>query len=219
MNANSKKRVGVFGGSFDPITVGHIMTAAQVLHCGSVDEVWIVPCGNRPDKKTTGAARHRLEMCRRAVEASFSHDFPIKVMSTEVDHGQFIPSYELMKRYASEHPSIDFWLIIGSDLVTTLQKWQHGPLLMKECRFLVVPRQGAETTPADPRWPPGITYRCLEDDAKAGELDLFVTDISSTALRARLGRPMGRERLCEGLTPLCVLEYIREHGLYRGERL
>ena len=80
------KRVAILGGSFDPITTGHLKVACEIVHTRKADEVWIVPCGKRPDKPSLRTPyMHRLLMCHLAVNTTFGSSFPIRVCDMEME--------------------------------------------------------------------------------------------------------------------------------------
>ena len=83
--AERRKRIAVYGGAFDPITDGHLKCACEIIHARAADEVWIVPCGTRPDKPSLRTPYlHRLIMCHLAVDTSFGSTFPIRVCDIEM---------------------------------------------------------------------------------------------------------------------------------------
>ena len=82
-----KRKIGIMGGSFNPPTLDHLRMASEALNLGGLDEVWMVPCGSRPDKPSLRPAKERLKMVQLAIEDSFPKDFPIKTNDIEVKHG------------------------------------------------------------------------------------------------------------------------------------
>eukprot|EP00386_Alphamonas_edax_P000241 GDKI01000715.1.p1 GENE.GDKI01000715.1~~GDKI01000715.1.p1 ORF type:complete len:219 (-),score=41.28 GDKI01000715.1:37-693(-) len=206
-----QKKVAVYGGSFDPITVGHILAISQVLQLGACDEVWVVPCGDRKDKKLKATPQQRYTMCQLAVSSCFSPDFPVKIKDTEIQNGAALPTYELLSRYRDEHPDLDFWLIIGTDLVPTLEKWVNGPKLVQEFNFLIVARGGYATTFPDIIMPKSYEY--LERYVEQSGLPMMISNVSSTAVRDRLDTTDDVLSI-QGLVPLPVANYIGQTRLY-----
>ena len=122
--SRARKRIAIFGGSFNPITNAHLNCAAEIIHSKLADEVWITPCGARPDKaslKTPGL--HRLIMCHLAVDTTFGSRFGVKVCDEEMKEPRNIPTIILMRRLKAKHPSYDFSFVVGSDLIPTLHEW------------------------------------------------------------------------------------------------
>merc|ERR1719329_1706728 len=124
------KRIAILGGSFDPITNGHIVSACEVLHADHADEVWIVPCGARPDKPSLRTPyRHRLLMCHQSVDTNFGSRFPIRVSDIEMLEPRAMPCYDLMHKLKHEYPEKDFMFVIGTDLFDDLDQWDEGDRL------------------------------------------------------------------------------------------
>ena len=92
-----RKRIAVLGGSFNPPTDGHLLMAANIIHTRSADEVWLVPCGPRPDKPSmTTCARDRLLLTNLAVETTFPPSFPIKVDDEEIEREKALTTPKLL---------------------------------------------------------------------------------------------------------------------------
>lgn len=145
------KRVAVLGGSFDPITTGHLKVACEIIHARKADEVWIVPCGVRPDKPSLKTPyMHRLLMCHLAVNTTFGSSFPIRVCDIEGAEKSALATYHLMQRLRNEYPTKTFLFVIGADLLETLKTWEApgvpnaGQRLWNECDFLLMERPGYE---------------------------------------------------------------------------
>ena len=82
--SDPKTRVAVFGGSFNPVTNAHLNCAAEIIHSKLADEVWLVPCGARPDKASLKTSYlHRMIMCHLAVDTTFGSRFGVRVSSEE----------------------------------------------------------------------------------------------------------------------------------------
>ena len=79
MQAQKKVKVAILGGAFDPPTMNHLLGAAEVIHSGMADEVWITPCGPRPDKPQLSQPVDRLAMCQLSVNTFFSADMSVYV--------------------------------------------------------------------------------------------------------------------------------------------
>ena len=135
-------KVGIFGGSFDPIHNGHINLARYVLDHTDIDEVWLMVSPLNPLKPQGYVAtdEQRLEMARLAVK-----DIP----GLEVSDFEFtlpIPSYtyNTLKKIKEAYPEIDFRLIIGGDNWASFEKWKNPQAIIDEFGLIVYPRPGEE---------------------------------------------------------------------------
>lgn len=107
-----------------------------------IDEVWVVPCGTRPDKPEDSDPSHRLEMTHLAFKDFFPKSYPIKIDPIEVVHGESIPTFYLLEQYQKAHPDHEFWFVMGTDLVEGLHWWDEGDRLINETKFLIFERPG-----------------------------------------------------------------------------
>jgi nicotinate (nicotinamide) nucleotide adenylyltransferase len=148
-NCSPGKRIAILGGSFDPITTGHLKVACEIVHNRKADEVWIVPCGSRPDKPSLRTPyMHRLLMCHLAVNTTFGSTFPIRVCDIEMGQPEALATYHLMIRLKEVYPTKQFVFVIGADLLSSLKSWgapgipDAGERLWRECDFLLMERPG-----------------------------------------------------------------------------
>ena len=144
MDANMKKsRIAILGGSFNPVTSGHIQIARYVFDNSSVENVWIMPCFNHLQKAGLEDFTHRLNMCRIASEP-FS-EF-ITVSNFEAEHRLSGSVFELMEKLRETYDH-EFYYIIGMDQANNFKTWKNWELLKDTTRFIVFPRQGVEPDP------------------------------------------------------------------------
>lgn len=153
-----RKQIAIYGGSFNPITNAHLNVASEILHSKLVDEVWITPCGKRPDKPQLKTSMiHRLVMCHLAVDTMFGSRFGIKVCDEEADKPCAMPSIVLMRTLAAKYPEADFVFACGADQITEVKSWtadaepghweevpQAGRQFFDQTAFLCIERPGAE---------------------------------------------------------------------------
>mmetsp|Transcript_39140 Transcript_39140/g.34823 ORF Transcript_39140/g.34823 Transcript_39140/m.34823 type:complete len:176 (+) Transcript_39140:97-624(+) len=118
--------------------------AAEAYNLRYVDEVWVIPCGDRPDKKLKTPGEHRLKMTQLLVSDFFADDFPIKVNDVEIKNGPSIPTYQLIKKLQDDpaNKNYEFYFILGSDLLDGLIKWDDGEKLVSEVNFIIFIRIG-----------------------------------------------------------------------------
>lgn len=177
--------LAVFGGSFDPPHVGHVLAATWVISTQPVDGLLVVPALSHPFGKRLAPYPHR----RRMAELAFADIARVAVSDVEARMGG--PSYtvDTLERLQREHPGVTLRLVVGSDLVAQVPTWHEGHRIEQLARLLVVGRGGHED----------------------GTEDLVMPAVSSTEVRrrAQAGEPL------DGLVPRTVASYICRHALYR----
>lgn len=197
-------KIGLFGGTFDPIHLGHLIVAEEVREKLQLTKLMFVPAHHpwlKADKAIT-SARHRLAMVRAAVESN--PFFEVSTMELERPG----PSYTVdtvaeMKRQLSSGGELYF--VAGSDAVADMPKWKDPDRLASLCEIVWVKRPGTsmEAVHELKAALPGV-FRCL------GTVDVPQVDISSTDIRERVARGAS----IRYLVPPEVEGYIRHHGLY-----
>ncbi|KAJ8601938.1 hypothetical protein CTAYLR_004455 [Chrysophaeum taylorii] len=209
-----RRRVAVFGGAFDPITMGHLSVMSSILQARAADEVWVMPCGERPDKPSVVLCPwQRWLLCHLAVDSMFGRRSRVYVRDDDIRTGEpSMGTLELMRRLRRE--DVDLAFVIGEDLVASLPSWANASQLLAECRFLVHARPGIAQT--------GDLPACCErlEPPFPGAI-LPTVEISSTEVRSRVARAADRgelEMLLEGLVPPAVLTHILRYRLYREEK-
>ena len=217
--------VVVFGGSFDPITYTHVQVAIESLQFGFGGQVWIVPCGMRPDKPTRASPEDRLTMVCLALDNMIPPDLPIFVETTEVDQGRYFPTRELTCLYRYKYPKLTFKLLMGDDLIGGLHTWDDFPQLISENRFIIYRRLGTTESPR---------HRVGDINLESDSVRLFdkertvikverlcdsdgfhpvVSNVSSTEVRKRLA--LRGPKSVFGLTPVPVVDYLIKNQLYQ----
>jgi len=197
--------IGVLGGTFDPIHMGHLMIAEEARRRLGLVRVLFIPAGQpwlKLDRPITSAA-HRLEMVRRAIVGKAY----CELLTTEVDRAG--PSYAvdtigiLRQQLGAE---ATFFLLLGWDSLAELHRWKEPSRLVQMCQLVAVPRPGFS--------PPDL--EALESSITGITqsvvwLDMPPVDVSSSDIRKRVaeGLPVGN------LVPAEVARYIEEQGLYR----
>ncbi|MBW3626528.1 MAG: nicotinate-nucleotide adenylyltransferase [Actinobacteria bacterium] len=189
------ERIGVFGGTFDPIHVGHLVTAVNVRHALALDCVLLV-VANDPWQKATlpvTPAAHRLAM----VEAAVVGVEGIQASSIEIERGGVSYTADTLADLHRAHPGAELYVILGSDAAASLATWERIDEVLAASRLVVVTRPGPDDAGPPPHW-----------DHLVVEVPRL--EVSSTDLRARFvdGRPL------EWLVPEPVVHVIRQRGLY-----
>ncbi len=200
----SAARLGILGGTFDPIHHGHLVAAEEARHRLQLDGVLFVPAGIPPHKPTRpiSAAHHRLRM----VELAIAGKPYFSLSRVDVDRPGLSYTVETLELLRAEWgPGPIFFFIEGADSLTDITTWYKPRRLIELCELAVVTRGGVE-----------IDLTRLEEQLpglndRVHWVPMPRLEISSSDLRARVqaGRPISY------LVPPAVEAYIRERGLYR----
>jgi nicotinate-nucleotide adenylyltransferase len=198
-------RVGLMGGTFDPIHQGHLEAAAAALDCARLDEVLLVPAGKPPHKSGTRAsAADRLAMSRLAASGRPG----IGVWDWEALRSG--PSYtvDTLRAFREERPADEPFLILGWDAARDIRTWRDPDEVLRLATLVVVGRPGLE-----PPTPEALRLAGI-DPERAIPCVTLTPDVAATTVRRRAatGEPLG------DLVPPAVLDYIRERGLYPDQR-
>ena len=139
-------RVGVFGGSFDPITKGHIKLCNYLIDKKIVDEVWLLPCYISHYDKKMEECYERSYMCKLAVASN--KNTKIRVCDYEIYHELKGESVDIMEKFIKDHKDHKLHFIIGMDNALKIHTWTNWQTLTTMLPFIVVPR-GGYTEPLD----------------------------------------------------------------------
>jgi nicotinate-nucleotide adenylyltransferase len=189
-------RLGLYGGSFDPVHLGHLLVAQAAREELGLDRVIFIPAAQspfKPDGQPT-PARFRLQMLRIAL-AGQSH---CEVDEQEILRGGVSYTIDTVRDYQARHPSAELFYLIGADHTPLLPQWREAGELARRVEFVVIPRPGEASQPL----PAPFRGRALRG---------FPLGVSSSQIRQRVkeGRPV------DWLVPPGVAEAIRGNGLYR----
>ena len=206
---NKPEKIGILGGTFDPIHMGHLMMAEQAASFAGLQKILLMPSGHsyfkdgRPD--AVSAPEHRLAMTKLA--ARLSPLFEADDLETRRDGNTY--TCETLPLLEEKYPGAELYLIVGADTLVSIRKWKNPEIIFEKCRILaaVRPDQASDELLYDE-----LESLRKEYGAKAELLPIVPNGISSSLIR----------RLCaEGksirfLVPQAVEEYIRMHKLYVG---
>jgi nicotinate-nucleotide adenylyltransferase len=199
-------KIGVLGGTFDPVHLGHLAIAEETRRKLSLSRIIFIPAG-QPWLKTDRAitpAPHRIKMIKIAIETNPYFE----VSTTEIDRKG--PSYTVDTLSALKQDlgtEAKLFLIIGWDNLIELPKWHNPDVLVKLCTLVAFTRAGSKR-------PDLMALEALVPGLKKNTiiLDIEPIDISSTDIRERAARGLSLRRL----VPDRVARYIRENNLYKG---
>ncbi len=188
------KRIGILGGTFNPIHIGHLMIAQAVLEKFNLDKVIFVPACLPPHKSGRNliAAEDRLRMVRLAVRGN-RH---LEVSPFEIAKGGKSYSIDTVRHFQQHYPGAKLFFIIGSDHIVTLHTWKNIQELVKIVSFIAVYRPG---------------FKTIRSKIRVKSMIIPGVHTSSSDIRRRLVAG----KTVQHLIPENVLRYIRKHKLYK----
>ena len=198
-------RIGVYGGTFDPVHRGHLAVARSVREAFDLSRVLFIPARQSPLRAPPlASARDRLAMVRRAIDGTPG----LEVSPIDIERSG--PSYmiDTLQSLAARRPAAELFLILGADAVSELPAWRHADRILAAAQIIAVPRPGHSTE---------IPREVLALHPRA-EMRIHMhrmppVDISASRIRALCarGRPV------DAWVPRSVAEYIAAHDLYADD--
>jgi nicotinate-nucleotide adenylyltransferase len=214
--------IGLFGGTFDPVHLGHLRAAAEVRRKAGLDRVLFIP-SYLPPHKASGAVASAADRLRM-VELACRRRAGFEPSAVEVEAGEKSYSILTLRKVGALHPEARLFFILGVDAFLEIGTWREYRRVLEECFFIVTGRPGFELERArdvlggrlrasiGPFPPGGTAGGPLPPRRRVFLMPIRALAVSSTAVRERVRRGLA----VEGLVPKPVAEYIRERKLYRG---
>jgi nicotinate-nucleotide adenylyltransferase len=202
-------RVGIFGGTFDPVHIGHLNVAEQCREQGALEQVWFVPAPQPPHKldRVITPFGQRVEMLALAIAGHPA----FRIDDLEKDRPGPSYTFETLEELHRRHPEHDFQLLVGSDCLPDLPKWRQPGRILELAKLLVVARPGWPVLPDEEvRASLGLTR---EATVRIQPIQVPLIDLSSTDLRQRVAEG----RSVRYLVPRPVECYIHDKKLYEGQ--
>ena len=190
------KRIGIYGGSFDPIHWGHLLAAQAAYEELSLDRLFFVPASRSPFKpeRRPLAAEQRLRLIRLALAGS--DGFEVCESELQVTGVSF--TINTVRRFAGEHPDAELICLVGADHVGTLPEWKDAEVLSQMASFAVIPR-------------PGLPGRRPPDSFDCRWLRGWPIELSSSEIRERIRHGKSIRRMVDP----AVADAILSDGLYQ----
>ncbi len=199
-------RLGVYGGTFDPIHLGHLLLAESCRESAQLDEVWFIPAATSPHKvgREPAAASHRHQMLQLAIGG---HE-AFRLCDIELQRGGVSFTVDTLEWLHQQRPKDDWFLIMGADSLVDLPRWRAPQRICELALPLIAHRPGAPTP----------DYRVLEplmaservEQVRQMEVQMPLIEISSREIRQR----QADGKSIRFRTPRAVEMYIATHGLY-----
>lgn len=210
MKGASGPRIGILGGTFNPVHNGHLLLAQSAIEAFDLCRILFVPCAFPPHKSTTelADAGHRVAMLQEAIE----DDLRFEICDVELRRGGTSYAVDTLLELRELFPGAALHFIIGTDTLPELHLWKDAGRLLTLCTFVAFARPGCgpdvvleKDIRLDPPWP----QRLLENVQSSRRVD-----ISSSEIRYRVAEGMS----IRYLVPRGVEMYIAEHSLYGSSR-
>lgn len=197
-------KVGIMGGTFDPIHIGHLILAMEAINYKNLDEVWFIPAGNpnfKQDKNVTDKQK-RFEMVKIATQDNKKFN----VCDYEINKNGVTYSWETMK-YLRENYDYDFYFIMGEDSLMSVETWENAEDFLKNTKILACIRRQEEMSKLDVK---------IDDLKSKGyfveKIPTSFIDISSTKIREKVQTNQDFRYF----VPNQVFEYIVRNKLYES---
>ncbi len=202
------KRIGIMGGTFNPIHIGHLLLAEWALDMAGLDEVWFIPAGipYKKDSVQLISGDERLHMVELAVA-----DHPsFRCLDIEIRRKGYTYSYETLELLGSQYPENQFFFIAGADCLFSIETWKYPDRILKSCTLIAAMR--GDTTLEEMQH----KKTQLEQKYAGGCHDKIILlpfinmSVSSTEIRQRIQKGQS----VKYLVPDRVLTYVKEKGFY-----
>ena len=200
-------KIGIMGGTFDPIHIGHLLLGQFAYEEFGLDEIWYLPNGNPPHKQTAEgkqALMHRIEMVRLALR-----DMPhFKLCLHEAKETEHSYTYKTMQELNAKYPEHEFYFILGADSLFEIENWKYFQKIFPACTILAAMRDDKNVEEMLTQ----MTYLGEKYGAKIDLLRAPLLEISSTGIRQRVCRNLS----IYYMVPDDVAEYIQKNQLYKN---
>jgi nicotinate-nucleotide adenylyltransferase len=191
-------RLGIFGGTFDPPHVGHLLVGIDAVEALALDRLIFIPTGRQPLKANvvTAPAAARLAMTQRLI----GDDRRFGVDSIEIDRDGLSFTVDTLRAFAARAPEAERFFLLGADAWRSFPRWRSPDEIMRLATVVVLTRGGEPIGPASA----GLRPRVLPTRR---------IDVSSTEIRSRVRAGLS----LRGFVPEAVREYIEQNGLYQED--
>lgn len=199
------KKVGIMGGTFSPIHLGHLLVAETAYEAFALDEILFIPSGISYLKSNVLDAKIRMDMTSLAIEDN-AH---FALSTIEVDRRGDSYSYETIAKLKLANPTTEYFFIVGSDSLMMMDQWKCPEKIFGQVKILVAPRQGCSEKQLQSR----ISQLQESFHAKILVLPMNRIDISSSEIRQKIQEHQSIRYLVHPQ----VAAYIEKHHLYKKE--
>ena len=201
-------KIGILGGTFNPIHFGHLRIAESAYESFDLDEVWFMPNGTPPhkdEKVTANDLKHRISMLELAIKGT--PHFRISLKEAKLHEASY--TYSTMKSFKKEFPDVEFYFILGADSLFAIEKWKRFEEIFPSCTILAAMREDREVGESE-HLSHRAAYLAKRYGAKIELLKAPIIDISSSDIRECVKKGLG----ISTMTTKSVADYIEKNRLY-----
>ena len=207
---NNRKKIGIMGGTFDPIHMGHLILGEQSYEQFQLDKVLFMPSGNPPHKRDrAGRAsdNQRVDMVRLAIEDNPHFELSL----AEMHETGYTYTYRTLEELKEQNPDTDYYFIIGADSLFTFDEWKEPARICRACTLIVAVRDHASSDELNQE----IKRLSAEYEGHFTLLDTMNIDVSSHQIRSWVSEG----KSLKYYVPDPVISYMKENGIYRKKEV
>ena len=207
---NRRKKIGIMGGTFDPIHVGHLILGEKAYEQLGLDKILFMPAGNPPHKrnrKGRASDEQRVEMVNLAIQGNPHFELSLIEMNAE----GFTYTYRTLETLKKQNPDTDYYFIIGADSLYNFATWMEPARICQACTIVVATRDHVPVKNLDQE----MTYLSKQDGGCFIRLETLNIDISSQLLR----QWHQEDKSIRYYVPDAVVDYIEENQIYHPSEM
>lgn len=207
---NNRKKIGIMGGTFDPIHMGHLILGEQSYEQFQLDKVLFMPSGNPPHKRDrAGRAsdNQRVDMVRIAIEDNPHFELSL----AEMHETGYTYTYRTLEELKEYNPDTDYYFIIGADSLFAFDEWMEPERICRACTLVVAVRDHASYAELNRE----IQRLSARYNGNFALLDTMNIDVSSHQIRQWISE----EKSLKYYVPDKVISYMKENGIYRKKEV
>lgn len=205
MTSEGKNKIGIMGGTFDPIHVGHLMLAEQAYDKFDLNKILIMPAGNPPHKnnEVSALAKHRVQMTRLAIEGNKHFELSL----IEVERSGYTYTYETLEKLTKENPDVEYYFIIGADSLYNLEEWKETDKICQKATLVVAARYNMDLK---------VLKKKIKEVADKYHCRIYLLDTPNIDLSSTLIRTaVSTGKSIKYYVPGDVERYIYKNKLYK----
>lgn len=196
-DTSGKRRVGLMGGTFDPIHHGHLVAASEVMDRFNLEQVVFVPAATQPFKVDRDVAPEEHRYLMTVIATASNNRFTVS--RVDIDRGGLSYTYETLRELHQEEPDVEWYFITGADALENILEWKNSAELFELAHIIGVTRPGHVLA----------TDNLPAESVSLLEVPALAISSSDCRERVRSGKPIWY------LVPDGVVQYIEKYGLYR----